>query len=338
MRNQMRIVKTALIMFVGIVSLSGCGSAGKPASSTGRIVFTVRWPDGRLIPAASRSIRVQAFSLEPVDAGKLGEAVIARGSGSTSSAVLELPSIKFRVEASAHPDESGSGTAQAKGSVELEIEAQQTSTVQIAMDSTIASIQISPANPIVNIGQTLDLTASALNAQGELVLVAPEKWDWSVANTSKATVEPQGEKGKITGVAEGTTNVRARDTESGKEADVLLQVGPAASTPLTGTFVGKTAVTAQFPEGQPIRLVITETGAGPVPENIVRIDATIDAAGYPDGLYTGGWTAANIVVATQGESYVRISFLGNPPPVINQIQGRIGTPGQSHNFIANRVP
>ena len=320
------------------ICLGGCGGQTASGTSKGRLVFTVRWPSGRLIPAASQSIRVQAFSLEPEDAGKLGEAVISRGGGGSSSAELELPSIKYRIEASAHPNEGGAGVAQAKGSVELIVEAQKTSTITLDMTSTIASIQISPANPRVDPGGTVDLTATAVNAQGEMVLVAPQKWHWSIANTDKATIEPQGERGRITGVKEGTTRVTARDTESGKEAEVELQVGPAVTTPLTGTFEGKTAVTAEHPEGQPIRLVISESIGGPVPENIVRIDATIDADGYPDGLYSGGWTSANIVVVYQETSYVRISWLGLPPPTINSIEGRIGAPGRSIYFKANRVP
>lgn len=215
----MRAALAAILVFFCLCTLSGCGGGG-PSSSTGRAVFTVQWPDrSRLIPVASNSIRVEILRNGSVIASQL----LARPANgtSTTASFANLPIQTLTARATAYPQSNGSGIAQASGGVPLVIQAGQTAAITLTMASTIDHIDLAPANPAVVVGSKVSLTATAKDASGSVVLTSASKLTWSSSNTSKATVDANGQ---VSGVSAGTASVTVTDQESGKSASANVTV------------------------------------------------------------------------------------------------------------------
>ena len=235
---------TTLLMLATTTALlsSGCSSGGtqpyagpiSPAGTTrqvGSLSLDVVWParDGtRLIPVASESIRVVVTAGETTVANR----VVARpASGDRTNLILnEIPSGTVNVTATAHPQGNGSGTAQARGTIAVDVQPVQVSRVTLTMDSTIDRVLIAPDQPEVAPGGTIELVATALDAAGSLVLTAPSKWTWEKEGAA-VTVTPGGDRASVRGDAVGTAVVRAKETESAKEGAVTVTVREGATNP-----------------------------------------------------------------------------------------------------------
>ena len=220
-------MKRLFVLFIcaaaGVVLLSGCGGGGGGASRAGTLVLTVKWPQGsRLIPVASNSIK--ATLLQGAGPTQLGSNVLPKPTGgatSTSVVFNNLEAGAVTLSAIAYPTENGSGTAQASGSVPATIVSGQTTNVTVTMASTIDHVIVTPANPSVLAGNTLQMTATAYNAQNEVVLISGQTVTWSSTVTSKATVSGTG---NVTGVAAGSSQISATETESGKSGNTTVTV------------------------------------------------------------------------------------------------------------------
>ena len=158
----------ALPVLGASVVLTGCGGAA-PASSvataTGRATLSITWPDAtRLIPTAANSIMVKFLQGTTVVATQ----TVARPTGGNTSTLSfdTLPLGNLTVNATAYPNADGSGVAQATASTTATIASGQTTVVNITMASTISSLSLSPSSPSVVAGQTVALSASALEPMG----------------------------------------------------------------------------------------------------------------------------------------------------------------------------
>jgi DNA-binding beta-propeller fold protein YncE len=207
----------------GIVLLSGCGGGGGGSSRAGTLILTVKWPqNSRLIPFASNSI--VATLLQGTGPTQLGSNTLPKPTGgatSTNVAFNNLEPGSVTLSAVAHPNANGSGTAQASGSVPATIVSGQTTNVTVTMATTIDHLLITPANPSVAAGSTLQLTMTAYNAQNEVVLTSAQTVNWSSATPSKATISGSG---NVTGVAAGSSQITVTETESGKTANTTVTV------------------------------------------------------------------------------------------------------------------
>lgn len=91
-----------------------------------------------------------------------------------------------------------------------------------AATPVITRVTVSSGGPSLLPGQTVQLTATAFDADGAVV-ANPGTYAWSSSNTAVATVD---QSGKVTTVAQGQTEVRAAlPNVSGK---ALVVVNPAA--------------------------------------------------------------------------------------------------------------
>jgi outer membrane protein assembly factor BamB len=70
----------------------------------------------------------------------------------------------------------------------------------------------------------VQLAASALNAADALVLTAPDKWQWSVSDTSSVGLTSNGQAADAHGLRGGTAIVTATETESGKSGQQTLSI------------------------------------------------------------------------------------------------------------------
>jgi plastocyanin len=153
------------------------------------------------------------------------------------------------------------------------------------------SVRVSPANPSVAVGATVQLTATPLDQAGQGMGGVPAP-AWSSADPARATVSASG---VVTGVAVGTVSVTARITHGGvtREASATVAVGTGSgggSSPSTATVTtpGNTfspaavtlatggTVTWQFTGST--RHNVTFNGAAPTGGNIPDTDAGASVA------------------------------------------------------------
>jgi streptogramin lyase len=217
------------VFVFGLLPLSGCGSAGGTSATvntSGRAQLTFRWPERttRLIPFASNSIRVRLVAGSQL----LGEALLVRptNGGLATISFDRLPLGPATVEATAYPGADGSGVAQATAT----IVANQIAEVRLTLASTIVRVEVSPSTASLNVGQTVQLSATAKNAAGETVLTALSAFACTSDNTAVATAAAGG---LVMATGVGTANITVTETESGQVGTVAVTV-TATNPPLTG--------------------------------------------------------------------------------------------------------
>lgn len=258
----------ALVVGMFLPLVSGC-AGGKSPIQTGNSVtrgsarFTIRWPQSttRLIPEAATSIKIQLTGPTPQTR------VVTRPAGTISSEVIfsDLVVGDYTATASAHPDSTALGVAQATGTIPVAIIKNQTTNASLTMDSTITRVEIGiSGDRLIDIGQTRTLNATARNSANDVVLVAPAKWQWSIDNTTAFTLTPSGSSATLRANQAGTTVVTLLDLESGKSATLecigrgftFLGLGMVADstetsasgvTPDGGTIVGVATLPGKKP-------------------------------------------------------------------------------------------
>ena len=235
-----RIAGLSGIAFLAVTFAAGCGGGsgnGKGATTltststsaslgVGRAVFTVLWPASaptRLVPIAAQSIRVDILRGGTVVASQLLSRPASVGSAGSSATLTfaNLPVDTLTARASAFPQADGSGTAQATGSVPVVIATGQTVPFNLTMASTIDHLDLSPAVASLGVGQQVQITETARDTPGNIVLTAPEKQQWVSSNAAVASVDANG---VVTALSLGTATVTVTDQESGKSAVAAITV------------------------------------------------------------------------------------------------------------------
>lgn len=224
-------IYTAWLAMLCLVLLNGCGSSTSSNNpGTGRATFTVLWPkSGRLIPTAANSIVVQILYGGTV----LASQTLPRpaGGGPTTVTFSSLGAGTLTATATAYPNMDGSGVAQAQASAPLTILANQNTNFSLTMNSTINTVDLTPANPRVSVGYTVQLTATARDAAGNVVLIAPQTLQWRSSNPAAGAVDSTG---KVTGLIAATganaPQITVTESESGKSGTTTVTVaGPVYS-------------------------------------------------------------------------------------------------------------
>jgi formylglycine-generating enzyme required for sulfatase activity len=201
-----------------VICLAGCGSTEQQqpevAHETGSFGVTVRWParpEGvgtELIPLASNSITVEIIPDDLEQAPR----TVTINRPETHAIADGVPAGDALLRAGAYPLADGQGVAQASAELGVTVLANEYNEWPLILQSTIASVRISPNPSSVAVGDTLTLTATAMNADGETVLVpATGGFTWGITEGAAASIE---EGGVVTGLADGTAVVRATETAS----------------------------------------------------------------------------------------------------------------------------
>src|SRR2546426_265740 len=109
----------------------------------------------------------------------------------------------------------------------------------------VASVTVAPPTPTVGVGETVQLTATTKDANGNVL--AGRVVTWASSNTAVATVSPTG---LVTGVAEGQSTITATsEGQSGTAALTVIPpvasvtVAPAPATVVVGQTLQLTATT-----------------------------------------------------------------------------------------------
>lgn len=215
-----------------VLALAGCGGGhSSPDSGGGRAVLTIKWPSrGRLIPAAANSIKATFTRGAQVVASQ----ILARPtSGNQTTATFDNLKVgSLTLTASAFPNADGTGVAQAQGVTPVTIANGQTANVTLTMDSTIDHLELSPANPQLATGSSLALVVTAKDLAGNIVLLSPNKLQWS-SSSSNVSVDSSG---KVKAVVAGPATITVTDTESGKATNTVVTGTSSATEIVVGDF------------------------------------------------------------------------------------------------------
>ncbi len=159
----------------------------------------------------------------------------------------------------------------------------------------VASVTVSPAAPSVQVGQTIQLTATPQDAIGNAL--SGRVVTWATSNAAVATVNPSG---LLTGVGTGSAAITATSEGQSGTAIATVSIVPVASvtvSPATATVqIGQTAQLTATPRdasGNPLagRVVTWLSSATAV--------ATVNGSGLVTGVAAG---AATITATSEGYS------------------------------------
>jgi len=235
-----RSIRYLLLSLSIAASVAGCGGGGGSArpASTGTAALTIKWParTTRLIPVSANSITVtitegsQSVSTQTVPRPSTGDTSTVK--------FTDLPYGSLSVSAAAYPTTDGTGVAQATGAGTLTEVVGTPGSITISLASTVAKLAISP-NPITcGKGLTTNLTVSAVDASGNVVLLAvgnaSEPIAWSTGNAKIAMVTGTGTTAVLQGIDQGSTTVTASFVTNDAGSTVTTQ-NPVPVTAGSGT-------------------------------------------------------------------------------------------------------
>jgi len=245
--QQIIITASAAALTVGVaIFTGGCGSGGAgtgftnvPGAGSGRLAVAIKWPasSGRLIPSASQHIKaVLSAGATILDTKQLVRPT--QPPWTTSVTFDNLQAGTVTLTATAFPNADGTGNAQASGSVPATITSGQQASVTLTMATTVQTLKVTPPTPSVNTGSSVQLTATAYDKDGNVVLVTPGNITWTPAASGNATVSPAtGQTTSATGVMAGTQVVTATESESkvsGSATVTVTQQTGCAPGPVAG--------------------------------------------------------------------------------------------------------
>jgi hypothetical protein len=300
--------------------LAGCGSgvnSAQGSAPSGRATFTVIWPTGsvgRLVPQACRSVRVSVAKATVEVAAK----VVARPEGGGTSVVQldRVPIGDVEARAAAYPNADGTGVAQAHGKATIKIERDKDTPFTVTMASTIDRIEVTGGGSLdIGVGESVQLTATPRDADGNAVLVKPDAITWTTSDEAVASVDSAG---KVTANADGTAVITAEEPESGRSGAATVGVGKADYSicayhyPAYGAFTMNRGALKVYVNDK----LVHDTGSGPVPPNdsYARIDIKAAAGStlrlvltqrgtgglYIERLYLTGRFAGGFVIPLTG--------------------------------------
>src|SRR5438094_367048 len=161
----------------------------------------------------------------------------------------------------------------------------------------VASVEVTPATPSVQAGQTVQLTATPKDANG--APLSGRTVTWSSSNTAVATVSNGG---LVSGVTPGTATITA--TSEGKSGTSSVTV-----TKVAVATVEVTPPSASVQAGQTVQLTATPK----------------DAGGTPLSGRTVTWSSSNTAVATVSNSGLVSGVTPGTATITATSEGKSGT-------------
>lgn len=264
-----RFIRPAAVLSIACLSvfLASCGGGGSGSHATGRFALTVKWPEpSRLIPAGSNSIK----AVLTAGSTQLGQQILVRpqaGPWTTTVTFSSLQPGSVTLTATAFPNANATGTAQATGSSNAAIVADQTTAITVTMASKITTVDVTPSPSTIQVGGTVQLTATPKDAGGNVVLVAPGNITWVSGAPATAGVNASG---LVTGIVESATPATITATESESQKSGTAAVTVAAAAPPADTGAVDTAVdrTGKF-------LYVADNRSSTVSQFSINADGTL---------------------------------------------------------------
>jgi adhesin/invasin len=141
----------------------------------------------------------------------------------------------------------------------------------------VTAVGVSPSNPVLVAGQSVQLTAVARDAAGRTL---PDRtFSWSAVSPGVASVNPSG---LVQGLSEGITEIRA--TTGGVTGTASVRVDPPPQMAFSPADVLIPGVSAA-PPTPPVQVQVTNSGGGA----LSGLGVVVDYGGGP-----GGWLEASL--------------------------------------------
>ena len=286
----------------GIATVNGSGvvTALAPGSST--MTATSEGKSGTASVAVS-SVPVASVTVAPATASPpVGQTVQLTATPQDASGnPLSGRVITWSSTSTTVATVSGSGlvTARAAGSATITATSEGqsgTAAITVPAPAPVASVSVSPASATLRIGQTVQLTATPKDANGNPL--TGRTITWGSSNTAVATVTGSG---LVTGVVAGSATITA--TSEGQSGTAAITVP--APAPVASVSVNPASASVQV--GQTVQLVATpkDANGNPLTGRTVTWGssntavATVTASGLVTGLVVG---SATITATSEGQS------------------------------------
>lgn len=236
------VVLGTLLVLALLPWLAGCGggSAGgsQPEQSGqqqeqgfGTMTFQVAWPnvaqmraEGRVIPAVTQTIEIRVW-VQAAEGGpsELGSGSITRPQNTLS---LTVPAGEKRVTDVLA--KTGDGIVVAKAQSTNDVPRDGVVPVHIALASTIASVVVNGPSLIANPGQKEQLTATALDAEGNVMPLRADAppFTWTSSNPGAATVSDTGEVTHVAPASSVTITAQEKDSGAQGSLDMRMNAPP----------------------------------------------------------------------------------------------------------------
>jgi uncharacterized protein YjdB len=279
----------------GAVSAVGAGPATITAASEGKSATASVQVEAA--PIASVSLSPSAHTLTALGAGTQLSATVVDANGKTvSGAQVSWSSSNAGV---VEVSSSGYATAKTNGTATITASAGgKSGTAQIEVKQAVSTLELSSATPSLTVGGSAQLTASAKDANGNLVSGAT--YSWSSSNAAVATVDASG---AVRGVAVGTATITAASGGKSATAAVAVEAAPVASVSLS-----------------PSAHTLTALGAG------TQLSATVvDANGKTVSGAQVSWSSSNAGVVEVSSSGYATAKANGTATITASAGGKSGT-------------
>ncbi len=220
-RNTRRVLALCAIAVVAILALwllAGCGGHSEPGAQTGALTMHIKWPTAAPAGVAPAAIPADTQCLQiTLTQGAWQQVVtVKRPTGETTSDVnitgLPIGEVHMHVGAFDDFTEDPDGTVHATGNMlawavkDVDVLPNKAAEVNVTLGTTPDKVVVDPgeASTILNVEETLDLTATAYDSEGNILLVAGFTWD-----TDDRKIATVDNLGKVTAAFPGKTGVNA---------------------------------------------------------------------------------------------------------------------------------
>ncbi len=210
------------------------GNTSAPASntvakSTGRLAFRIQWPAqskkaSRYLPIYAQSLYIEVYPKG--NAAQRYTAVANRPTDGETSQTITIESLlpvgTYAIACAARADVGGQGATVAIATTKSQLNAGQTATVDLTLNSTLKSLTLLNQPFIVKMGTTLQLQANAVDPDGAIVLLPASALQFSVVSGQAAGVV--SDAGLFTGQQNGAARIRVTEPNANiaAEADAYV--------------------------------------------------------------------------------------------------------------------
>jgi len=288
----------------GLVTGAGSGSATITATSEGKsgtATVTVT-----TVPVASVTVTPASANLQTGQTVQLTATARDASGNPLSGRVMTWTSTNTSI-ATVNGTGLVSGAGAGSATITATSEGQSgTSTVTVTF-VPVASVTVTPASASVQVGQTVQLTATPRDANGNAL--SGRAVTWSSTNTTVATVSGTG---LVRGATAGSATITATSEGQSGTSAVTVTVAPVATVTVS-------PAAAAIQPGQTVQLTATTKDAN---GNILtgrtvtwvsnsNAAATVSSSGLVTGVATG---TALITATSEGKSGGAAIAVGTPPP------------------------
>ncbi len=201
----------------------------------------------------------------------------------------------------------------------------------------VASVSVSPTAPSVQIGGTIQFTATTRDAAGNTL--SGRLTTWSSSNTAVATIDGAG---KATAVAAGTTTILA--TSEGISGQATLTVTTTAPAPVASVTVSLTPATVTAAQTAQATAVLKDaqgnvlTGRSIAWSSSNASVATTSSAGVVSALAAG---TSNIIATSEGKTGSATLTVNAPAAGVDTLfvdhfeSGALGDAGRWQDIVSN---